>query len=152
VCFLPQQPLPSVFSTVKASWHGGSSVPVHATKIDGVFSNRAVPSSSEGQPQRNGKNFYCLGVFYGLSVQLIIREVAHCLSQCSIAVKRHHNQGNSYKQTFNWGCLTVSEIPVHYHPGGKHGSIQADMVLEKELRILWAFETSKPNPNVTFLQ
>ena len=25
---------------------------------------------------------------------------------------------------------------VHYHHGGKHGSIQADMVLEKELRVL----------------
>ena len=25
---------------------------------------------------------------------------------------------------------------VHYHHGGKHDSIQADMVLEKELRIL----------------
>ena len=25
---------------------------------------------------------------------------------------------------------------VHYHHGGKHGSMQADMVLEKELRVL----------------
>ena len=25
---------------------------------------------------------------------------------------------------------------VHYHHGGKHGCMQADMVLEKELRIL----------------
>ena len=25
---------------------------------------------------------------------------------------------------------------VHYHHGGKHGSIEADMVLEKELRVL----------------
>jgi hypothetical protein len=25
---------------------------------------------------------------------------------------------------------------VHYHHGGKHGSIQADMVLEKELRVI----------------
>jgi hypothetical protein len=25
---------------------------------------------------------------------------------------------------------------VHYHHGGKHGSLQADMVLEKELRVL----------------
>jgi hypothetical protein len=31
-------------------------------------------------------------------------------------------------QTFNWGWLTVSE--VHYHHGGKHDSLQADMVLE----------------------
>jgi hypothetical protein len=36
------------------------------------------------------------------------------------------------------------EGPVHYHHGGKHGSIQADMMLEKELRVLhidlWAAE------------
>jgi len=25
---------------------------------------------------------------------------------------------------------------VHYHHGGKHGSVQADVVLEKELRAL----------------
>jgi hypothetical protein len=25
---------------------------------------------------------------------------------------------------------------VHYHHGGKHGFVQADMVLEKELRVL----------------
>ena len=25
---------------------------------------------------------------------------------------------------------------VHYHHGRKHGSVQADMVLEKELRVL----------------
>ena len=48
---------------------------------------------------------------------------------------------------------------VHYRQGGKHGSVQASMVLEKELRVLqldlqatrrvtlglaWAFETLKP--------
>jgi hypothetical protein len=26
---------------------------------------------------------------------------------------------------------------VHYHHGGKHGSMQLDMVLEKELRVLY---------------
>ena len=26
---------------------------------------------------------------------------------------------------------------VHYHHGGKHGSVQADMMLEKELRVLY---------------
>ena len=34
----------------------------------------------------------------------------------------------------NCEWLTVSE--VDHHHGGKHGSIQADMVLEKELRVL----------------
>ena len=32
------------------------------------------------------------------------------LSQCSIAVRRHHDQGNSYKRNhLNGGLLTVSE-------------------------------------------
>ena len=31
---------------------------------------------------------------------------------------------------YSFRCL------AHYHHGGKHGSIQADMVLEKELRVL----------------
>jgi hypothetical protein len=26
---------------------------------------------------------------------------------------------------------------VHYHHGRKHGSVQADMMLEKELRVLY---------------
>jgi hypothetical protein len=29
---------------------------------------------------------------------------------------------------------------VHYHHGGKHVSVQADMVLEKELRVLYLGE------------
>lgn len=30
--------------------------------------------------------------------------VGICFSQCSIAVKRYHHQGNShFKKTFNWG-------------------------------------------------
>jgi hypothetical protein len=38
--------------------------------------------------------------------------VTPCLSHCSIAVKRHHDQGNSYKRKYltgGWGELTVSE-------------------------------------------
>jgi hypothetical protein len=34
------------------------------------------------------------------------------------------------------GQAYSSEIQSGYHHGGKHGSIQADMVLEKELRVL----------------
>ena len=38
------------------------------------------------------------------------------------------------RKTFSWGWLTVSE--VHYRHGGKHGSVQAGVVLEKQLRVL----------------
>ena len=38
---------------------------------------------------------------------------------------------------FNWGWLRGSEVQlVHYHHGGKLGSIQAGLALEKELRVL----------------
>ena len=45
------------------------------------------------------------------------------LSHCSIAVKRHHNQGNSYK----WKHLTGSLLKrfrtlVQYHHGGEHAN------------------------------
>ena len=36
------------------------------------------------------------------------------------------------KKTFNWVCLQFRGL-VHYHHEG-HGGVQADMVLEKELR------------------
>ena len=37
------------------------------------------------------------------------------------------------KETFHWGWLSFRGS-VHYHHGGKHGNVQADVVLEKELR------------------
>ena len=47
----------------------------------------------------------------------------------SIAVKKQHDQGNSYKgQYFIGAGLQFSDL-VHYHHGGKHGSVQADMAL-----------------------
>jgi hypothetical protein len=49
-------------------------------------------------------------------------------------MKRYHHQGNSYKR--KWGWLTVSEVQFIIIMVGKHGSIQADLVLEKELRVL----------------
>jgi hypothetical protein len=64
--------------------------------------------------------------------------IGHGLSQCSIAV---NNKGLSqcYKarRTFNWGWFTVSGVLVHHcHGEVEHGSMQADMVLETELRVL----------------
>lgn len=32
------------------------------------------------------------------------------LVRASIAVKRHYDRRNSYKGTFNWAWLTVSEV------------------------------------------
>jgi hypothetical protein len=51
-------------------------------------------------------------------------------------VKRHHDHGNSYKGKHLIGAGLQFRGSVHYHQGRKHGSIQAGMVLEKELRVL----------------
>jgi hypothetical protein len=54
---------------------------------------------------------------------------------CSSAVKRHHNQINSYfKESTSLRLACSVRGLVHYH-GGKHGSTQADMVLKSS----WVF-------------
>ena len=67
-----------------------------------------------------------------------------CLRYSFIAVKGHHDQCNSYKGKHLIRLAYSFRGSVHYHHGGKHGSIQADMMLEKELRVLhidlWAAE------------
>lgn len=47
----------------------------------------------------------------------------------------HHEQGNSYKGKHLIGPGLWFKGLIHYHHGGEHGSIQADMVLEKEQRL-----------------
>ena len=53
-----------------------------------------------------------------------------------IAVKRHHEQGNFHRGEPLIGLAYSFRGSVHYHYGRKHGSVQADMVLEKELSVL----------------
>jgi hypothetical protein len=53
----------------------------------------------------------------------------------SVVLKRHHDQGKSYQgKHLIWAHSFRGS--VHYHHGGKHGNVQADMVMKKELRIL----------------
>ena len=53
-----------------------------------------------------------------------------------IAVKTHHDHGNSYKGKHFTGAGLQFRGLVYYHYGRKHGGMQADMVLEEELRAL----------------
>ena len=53
----------------------------------------------------------------------------------SITVKRHHDHCKSYKENIQLGLLMVSEVQSIIMTEG-HGSVQADVVLEKELRVL----------------
>jgi hypothetical protein len=57
-------------------------------------------------------------------------------SQGCIAVKRHHDHGNSYKGKHLIGAGLLLKGLVHYQHGRKHGAVQADMVLEMGLRVL----------------
>jgi hypothetical protein len=47
-----------------------------------------------------------------------------------IVVKRHHDQDNSYKGKHLIGAYYFRGL-LHYRHGRKHGSMQADMVLEE---------------------
>ena len=49
-------------------------------------------------------------------------------------MKRHHDHSNSYKGKHLTGWLVISEVYSIIIMGG-HGGMQADMVLEKELRV-----------------
>ena len=53
----------------------------------------------------------------------------------SITVKRYHDKGHSYKRKHLIGAGLQFGGSVHFHHGGKHDGMQADMVLEKELRV-----------------
>ena len=54
----------------------------------------------------------------------------------SIAVKRHHDQGNSYKAKHFIGAGLQVQKFSPLSSWQEHGSVQADMVLEKKLRVL----------------
>ena len=62
----------------------------------------------------------------------------YCPTHCLIAVQRHYDQGNSYKEKclFNQGLAYSFRGLVHYHYVMEHGGTEAYMVLDKELRIL----------------
>jgi hypothetical protein len=51
-------------------------------------------------------------------------------------VKRHHDHGTSYNGKHLIEVGLHFRGLVYYCHGRKHGSLQADMVLEKELRVL----------------
>jgi hypothetical protein len=49
-------------------------------------------------------------------------------------VKKHHDQDSFIKANISLELAYSFRGSVHYHHDRKHGSIQADMVLEKKLR------------------
>jgi hypothetical protein len=59
----------------------------------------------------------------------------NCL-RVSISVKKHYDHSNYYKENIYTRLAYRFRGLVHYCHGIEHGSTQADMVLEKELRLL----------------
>ena len=57
----------------------------------------------------------------------------YCLSQCSVAIKRYHDQDKSDNKKHLIGGLQVQRC-VHYYHGLKHGGRYTDLMLEKQLR------------------
>jgi hypothetical protein len=51
-------------------------------------------------------------------------------------VKRLHDHSNSFKEKHLIGADLPFRGLDHYHHGGKHGGLQAEVDLEKELRVL----------------
>lgn len=65
-------------------------------------------------------------------------EGRHYLSQClrvSLAIETHDSMALLQRTTFNSCWLTVQRFSAVCH-GGKPGSIQSDVVLEEDLRVL----------------
>ena len=55
-----------------------------------------------------------------------------------IEVKRYHDQVKSTltKASISLGLVYSFRCLIHYHHSRKYGTVKADMVLEKELRVL----------------
>lgn len=51
-------------------------------------------------------------------------------------MKGHNDHGNSYKGNISLGLVYRFKDLAYYHHGRKHGGVQADVVLEKEMRVL----------------
>ena len=51
-------------------------------------------------------------------------------------MKRHYDQGNSYKEKHLIRAGLQFEVLVHYYQVGKHDGIQIDVVVDKELKVL----------------
>jgi hypothetical protein len=54
------------------------------------------------------------------------------LIHCSISVKRHHDQGNSFKEKHSIGAGLWFQKFSHQH-GKKHGCMKENMALKKDL-------------------
>jgi hypothetical protein len=67
---------------------------------------------------------------------IALEHILFVLARISIVEKRCHDHSSSYKRKhFELGLHYSFRGSAHYRHSGKHGSTQADMVLEKELKV-----------------
>jgi hypothetical protein len=65
---------------------------------------------------------------YSPSISVYLNIIGYILVRGSIAERRHHDQGHSHKGQYLIRAGLQAQSSCHH--GKKHGSIQADMVLE----------------------
>jgi hypothetical protein len=71
---------------------------------------------------------WCGRVSCIVSTLPVCDEISHVLVRISIAVKRNHDQGDSYKGHCLIGAAYRFKGSVHYHHGRKHSSVQANVL------------------------
>jgi hypothetical protein len=71
------------------------------------------------------------GAYFKSSVISLKPPAPSVLVRVSIAVKEHQDHSNFYKGKRLIGTCLQRRGSVHYCPGGKHGSMQADTVLRE---------------------
>ena len=85
----------------------------------------------------------------GVAISRYLKSVV--LVRVSDAVKRYHDYRNSVKGQYLIEAGVQFRGLVHYHHGGRHGSVQAGMALETELRVPQAAEGDRV-PHWTWLE
>ena len=83
-------------------------------------------------------HFICIVSLLFVAMYPTATEVSSAISlgHEELCCEETRDHGNPYKRKHFIGAGLQFRGLVHYHHGGKHGSIQADVVLEKELRVL----------------
>lgn len=70
-----------------------------------------------------------VGKFQAKMASCIYSYLIMCFSQCCVALKRHHDDGNSYiSKHFPGASLQILELAHQYH-GKENAIMHADMVL-----------------------
>ena len=102
--------------------------------------------------------YYWIIHFWALSCLHFDADKNGCLSHCPIAVKRHHEQGNSYKGNIIGAGLQFQgfsplssrqeawQHPVRCGAGVLHLDLKASGRDSEPLGLAWAYETSEPTP------